>query len=96
MADQNGVYSRPYNWENEAAAGDGIDPVKFDADGDQVAAALNKRLPSDGSRAASADIPMGGHTLTGLRAGAASGEPVTFDQIQGATTFAYCVAVLGL
>lgn len=96
MADQNGVYTRPYNWTNDDAAGHGIDPVKFDQDGDQVAAALNNRIPSDGSRAVAADIPMGGHSLTGLRAGAASGEAATFDQVVTASSFALSAAILGL
>ena len=96
MGDLNGVYKRPYNWTNDSVT-DGTNPGKFDQDGDQVAAALNNRIFADGSGAnVSADIPMAGHSFTGLRPGAAVGEPATFDQISSALNdldFLFCASL---
>ena len=83
MPDQNGVFKRLERWVARAAAGATNNAVEWDADGDDVAAALNNRLTRDGTSSPTADIPFAGHSLTGIRAAAAAGEPMEFTQTNG-------------
>jgi len=70
-----------------ALTGNSLRIVRVDASGtvlQAVTLTTAKILASDGSVTATADIPLGGFSLTGMRAGAAAGEAVIFDQMNTA------------
>lgn len=64
--DGTGVFRRTANWLADAAAGVGISPSKFDADGNDVAAALSDCILRDGTGKPTADIPWNSRRITGL------------------------------
>lgn len=54
---------------------------------DALVSGAAQALKKDGSVALTADLPMGTHALTGLRAGAASGESVRYEQTLDAMNY---------
>lgn len=65
----------------------GLSIIRVNAAGtvmESVTLTTAKILASDGSVAATADIPLGGFKITGLKQGAATGEAVTFEQMNTA------------
>lgn len=84
MPDSAGIFTRLYRWAALQAAGVPNDASHADNYDDDVAQALNNRVTRDGTSAATADLPMANHSLTGIRKAAAPGEPVEFSQLAAA------------
>lgn len=61
-----------------------IDEVKFNTTINDIAAAMTNRITADGQTALVANIPMGNHKLTGLLAGASTGDSVEYAQMNSA------------
>jgi hypothetical protein len=81
-----------------AVAGTLISAAVFNAFTADVASALSTAIYKDGQQTVTANIPMGGYKITGLAAGANSGEALHFGQI-GTTVQAYdaeLAAIAGL
>lgn len=80
----NGTFKRGYNWVADAAAGIFNLASRQQADAEDIAAGLSVAMLRDGTSTATADLPMGGHTHTGIRKAVANGEPVEFSQLAAA------------
>lgn len=61
-----GTFTTSYNWTNEAAAGNPIDPVKFTAEDNDFAAGLSLCILRDGTGAPTADISWNSKKITNL------------------------------
>jgi hypothetical protein len=80
MAFNAGVFSRLYSFVADAAAGIPAQPIRFDNELNGMATALSDCVTRDGQSPATANLPMGGFGLTGMR------DPVS---AQDAATKAY-------
>jgi hypothetical protein len=80
----NGIFKRGYNWVSDQAAGIFNLATRQQADAEDIAAGLSVAMLRDGTSTATADLPMGSHTLTGIRKAVAAGEPVEFTQLSAA------------
>lgn len=58
---------------------------------DDIASALTGSVAKNGETTMTADLPMGGYTLTGLGAGAASGESIRYEQVATSAALATLV-----
>lgn len=67
-----GVYVRPYNWVNDAAASIPITASRMDGDMNAVVSALNNAVTRDGQGYFSANINAGNHALNGVINGTTS------------------------
>lgn len=72
-----GTFTSLYNWTNEAAAGNPIDPTKFTAEENDIATGLSTAILKDGTQTVTADIPWGGKKITGLGAATAAGDALS-------------------
>lgn len=63
-----GTFQRAYSWTADAAtpSTDYITPSRMDADANDIASALSNCINRDGQGVPTADIPWGGHKITGL------------------------------
>ena len=66
MAFSAGTFTSLYNWANEAAAGNPIDPIKFTAEENDIANGLSTCILKDGTQTVTADIPWNGKKITNL------------------------------
>lgn len=78
-----GVFSRLYSWLTDAGNNIPMTAARFDADANDMAAGLSQCVTRNGQSPATANLPMGGNKLTGLAAGTATGDSVSYDQISG-------------
>lgn len=67
-----------------------IDEIVFNALTADLATGLSTCITKDGQTTVTADIPMGGFSLTGLAAGAANGESVRYEQLTTAHPLSMC------
>lgn len=74
-----GTYSLPAG--TLQAPGDLIESDDWNAFCNDVASEITASLPVAGTKAMSADLPMGGNKLTGLGTGSASTDSITFGQV---------------
>lgn len=75
-----GVFTRVYSWVARQAANFTMLASAFDTDANDMAAGLSTCVLKDGTQTITADLPMNSHSLTGIRAAVAAGEPVEFAQ----------------
>ena len=80
----NGKFVRGYNWVADKAAGIFNLAARQQADAEDIAAGLSTTMLRDGTSVATADLPMGNHTITGIRKAVVAGEPVEFSQLASA------------
>ena len=64
-----GTFVRLYSWITDAANGLDVSSTRMDADTNDIAAGLSDCVTRDGQSPATADIPLGGHKITGLGLG---------------------------
>lgn len=77
-----GVFSLPYNWTADAAAGIPITASRMDTQFATVATAgFGNTLTRDGQGQPSANLPMNGFKHTGVAVATADGEYVVYQQI---------------
>ena len=82
MGDNSGVFELDASMSANASAGIDIVASAFDTVFDGIEQALNNRIFADGTRGASADIPMNTNKLTNVGDATASNEYPTVKQIQ--------------
>ena len=81
-----GIFTRLYNFVNDAANGIKIIASKQDDEWNNVVAGLNSNvITRDGVNAPTADVNWGGKKLTNLATGTAPGDAVNFGQLPAAT-----------
>src|SRR5262249_57973390 len=68
--------------QQQAAAPVDMEPTLFDIMFTDLKDGINTCLKNDGGNAATADIPMGGNTLTNIAAAGARTEPARFSDVQ--------------
>lgn len=85
MPDNNGTYTRAFDWTDDRDAGINISAARSDTEMDGIATALTNRLTRDGTGGALANIPMNGYVLTGLGNGTATNHSVNLGQLANLT-----------
>lgn len=82
----NGVFSRLITggWATDKTTTPKITAARHDQNDDDLATGINACIPADGSKAMTANLPMGGKKVTGMAAGTATGDAVEFDQMNTA------------
>ena len=78
----NGVHSGSTTWAEDAAASTAILATLHDTHDQDITDGINTALCKDGGNTATADIPMGGFTLTNIAAAGARTEPARFSDVQ--------------
>ena len=76
--DGSGNYSRPSG--TTPSTGDVVGSAKYNEAVDDIATGLSARLMANGSKAATANLPMGGNKVTGLGAATTNGDAVRYEQ----------------
>lgn len=76
----NGVFSRQYSWQNDAANSIPITASRMDGDSNDFASGLSLAVTRDGQGVPTADIPWGGHKITNLANGTASTDAMAYGQ----------------
>jgi len=76
-----GTYSLPVNSWNPATNGVSATPADWQSLIDDVEAALTQSVSKDGQTTMTGNLPMGGFKLTGLAAGAATGQSLRWEQL---------------
>lgn len=84
-----GLFTRIYQWVNDAALGLNVDATRTDTDSNDIAAGLSNCITRDGQSPALASIPMGGDIVTGvggqkiigMAKGVNAGDAVNFGQV---------------
>lgn len=76
-----GTYSLPVNSWNPATNGVSATPADWQSLIDDVEAALTQSVSKDGQTPMTGNLPMGGFKLTGLAAGAATGQSLRWEQL---------------
>lgn len=76
-----GIFTRVYQWTNDAVNGLFVDATRTDTDSNDIAAGLTNCITRDGQSPAVADIPMGGNQIIGLGNGSADGDAVNYGQV---------------
>lgn len=82
-----GIFSRVYQWVNDAANNLDVDATRTDTDSNDIADGLSNCITRDGQSPAVADIPLGGFKLTGVGNGSAPGDAVNYGQAFTNPTF---------
>lgn len=90
MPFSSGTFTPLYNWSNEAAAGNSIDPTKFTAEENDIATGLSSCILKDGTQTVTADIPWGGKKITGL--GLATAAADALSQAAGDARYAIIIS----
>ena len=67
--------------QEQQIAGATIDPVLFDNELNTFASGLENCVTLTGETTPTANLPMGGHKLTGLAAGSSNGDSVRYEQL---------------
>lgn len=76
-----GIFTRVYQWANDAAGGINVDASRTDTDSNDIADGLTNCITRDGQSPAVANIPLGGFKITGLGIGAAATDGVNYGQV---------------
>lgn len=82
-----GVFTRVYQWVQDAANGIFVDATRTDTDSNDIAAGLTNCVTRDGQSAWLANLPAGGFKITGLGAGSNPTDSVNYGQVFNNPTF---------
>lgn len=77
-----GTFVRSYSWQTDAANGIKIRADRMDTEDDGFAGGLSDCVTRDGQSPWTANLPAGGHKITGLAAGSAATDSATLAQVQ--------------
>lgn len=80
-----GVFTRLYNWSNDAIAGIKIRADRFDNEMNGMATGLSTAITKDGQTTVTADLPMAGFNHVNVGAAANRAEYTRHDQTQDGT-----------
>lgn len=83
----NGIFSRIYQWVNDAANDIDVDATRTDTDSNDIADGLSNCMTRDGQSPAVANIPLGGNKIIDLANGTSTTDAVTYDQVFNSPTF---------
>lgn len=76
-----GVFTRVYQWVQDAANGIFVDATRTDTDSNDIAAGLTNCVTRDGQSPWTANLPAGGFKITGLASGSAVSDSVNYGQV---------------
>lgn len=76
-----GVFTRVYQWVQDAANGIFVDATRTDTDSNDIAAGLTNCVTRDGQSPWTANIPAGGFKITSLASGSAVSDSVNYGQV---------------
>jgi hypothetical protein len=82
-----GVFSRVYQWVQDAANGIFVDATRTDTDSNDIASGLTNCVTRDGQSPWLANLPAGGFKITGLSAGSQPADSVNYLQVFTNPTF---------
>lgn len=82
-----GVFTRVYQWVQDAANGIFVDATRTDTDSNDIAAGLTNCVTRDGQSPWTANIPAGGFKITGLANGGNNTDSVNYGQVFNAPVF---------
>ena len=82
-----GLFTRIYQWVNDAALGLNVDATRTDTDSNDIAAGLSNCVTRDGQSPFLANIPAGGFKITGLLAGNSPADSTNYGQVFNNPTF---------
>lgn len=82
-----GVFTRVYQWVNDAANGIYVDATRTDTDTNDIATGLSNCVTRDGQSPPTANLPMASKKFTGLTTGSASGDSVNYGQVFDSPAF---------
>lgn len=82
-----GLFTRIYQWVNDAALGLNVDATRTDTDSNDIASGLSNCVTRDGQSPWLANLPAAGFKLTGLGAGMNAADSVTFSQVFNSPIF---------
>lgn len=82
-----GLFTRIYQWVNDAALGLNVDATRTDTDSNDIASGLSNCVTRDGQSPWLANLPAAGFKLTGLGTGMNAADSVTFDQVFNSPSF---------
>lgn len=77
-----GLCVPPSNSFNPAIPDTDIEPAAWNNTSQDIYGILTDSIATNGLSTVTTDIPMAGHTLTGIRDGASNQEPATYGQLQ--------------
>lgn len=80
-----GTFARLYNWVTDKNSGRFITASRMDAEMDGFATGLSNCVTRDGQSPATANIPLGGHKITGLGDGTQATDAMAYGQWTGKT-----------
>lgn len=83
-----GTFSRIYSWVTDAGNGIDVRSDRMDTDTNDIANALSNCVTRDGQSPPTADLPMGGHKLTGMGNGSSATDSVAYGQLATVITAA--------
>lgn len=82
-----GIFTRVYQWTNDAVNGLFVDATRTDTDSNDIAAGLTNCITRDGQSPAAANLPMGGFKLTGMGNGGVATDSVNYGQVFNSPAF---------
>lgn len=78
-----GIFTRVYNWVNDANASVNITASRFDTEDSGFATGLSNCITKDGQQTITANIPWNNKKITGLGAGTGATDAAQIGQVQG-------------
>lgn len=82
-----GIFSRIYQWVNDAANDLDVDATRTDTDSNDIADGLTNCVTRDGQSPWLTNLPAGGMKITSLAAGTAAGDSVNYGQVFNGASF---------
>lgn len=76
-----GLFTRIYQWANDAVLGLNVDSTRTDTDSNDIAAGLSNCVTRDGQSPWLTNIPAGGFKITGLGDGVNPGDSTNYAQV---------------
>lgn len=82
-----GLFTRIYQWVNDAALGLNVDATRTDTDSNDIAAGLSNCVTRDGQSPWLNNLPAAGFKLTGLGSGMNAADSVNYGQVFNSPAF---------
>lgn len=82
-----GLFTRIYQWANDAALGFNVDATRTDTDSNDIAAGLSNCVTRDGQSPWLSNLPAGGMKITGMGVGNVATDSVNYGQVFNSPAF---------